>query len=336
MRDGYAAHPSSSVPPTRYPPQYAAYPPPQAYIPPRESFPPQSGNNVRPVAYPPPPSLQHPDRFHPYSDHLARNRPYYQAPNSAPPTSAPPLGYPMPNTPQDISSYEREFRDPRYTPAQTPTATPARYSPTQGFAPKPDVRAYSQAYPSPQSNPTPSFYYDASLPPDDRRSDGTAVEGFRPNISPSNSHLLPPNYQSSNSSTSVSPNGGMSRLDGSAEGDDRQNGKSPRMSLGQSILNPAQTSPNGAVSVATHQNQYTSAPNSTGKATNGNFTLPPLRLAVDKEGERTSNPSNSPTYEKRSPGRLSDSHSLQQAQGDMLVKGEEARQLGELGRKVSL
>lgn len=98
-------------------------------------------------------------------------------------------------------------------------------------------------------------------------------------------------------------------------------GRSPNGAMDSGLLNPKSAASNG----------QTSAPPS---ASASGFTLPPLRMAIDDRGvPANSNNGTSPSgYGRTSPRVPSDGG--QSADGN--VKGEDARQLGELGKRVSL
>jgi len=97
--------------------------------------------------------------------------------------------------------------------------------------------------------------------------------------------------------------------------------KSPKNNVDASMLNPKSAATNGQAS----------APPS---ASASGFTLPPLRMAIDDRGVPvSSNNGASPSgYSRTSPRVPSDSG----LSADGNAKGEDARQLGELGKRVSL
>ena len=99
--------------------------------------------------------------------------------------------------------------------------------------------------------------------------------------------------------------------------------KSPKNPVDPALLNPKSAAGNG-------NGQVTAPPS----ASASGYTLPPLRMAIDDRGVPVNqNNGTSPSgYGSTSPRVPSDGGQS----GDGNAKGEDARQLGELGKRVSL
>ncbi|KAK8844122.1 hypothetical protein IAR55_006916 [Kwoniella newhampshirensis] len=323
-RGPYDGRPAPSVGSVRGP--SVPYTPPYPQNPRRDVYEPQ-GYPGRHMSQPPLPPSQSPtipqhssERFHPYapSARSSSRVPSYPPSTGSSTSTAP--GMMPPSTPTegsvDRDGAQQRIEPPRVSPSQTHPFAYSRPPSSSGDGakmrqsyeyPLPSP-AYSQDRTSPEINVKPVF--PDNIQTDPRRypsSEQGAIDQTPRNVSAPT--RLPP----SAGSTSSSPNQSMHQLQPPQSS--TPTGRSPKMSISSALLNH-----DGGVS---------------GTGSNGaGLTLPPLRVTYDERDGGAGGPVSSGT-------RLSP-HGHGQATGgspsDKSPKGwgEDARQLGELGRRVML
>ncbi|WWD21219.1 hypothetical protein CI109_105703 [Kwoniella shandongensis] len=323
-RGPYDGRPAPQVPSVRGP--GGPYTPPYQQSPRRDVYDPQ-GYPGRHLSQPPLGPSQSPtipqhgtERYHPYAPSARSSS---RVPSYPPSTgSSTSTGVIIPGTPSD-AHFDREGAQnrqeaPRVSP---PQAHPFAYSRPPSSSGDPGKMrqyqeypmsspAYSQDRTSPEINVKPILLDNIQTDPRRYPSSEQNPNGHTPrNVSAPT--RLPP----SAGRTSTSPNQSLHQLQPPESS--TPTGRSPKMSISSTLLN--------------HDGGASNAGNS-----GPGLTLPPLRVTFDEREGGAGGPLSSAARPSPHGPSVSGSPSDKSAEGGAKTWGEDARQLGELGRRVML